>query len=94
MSFVTITGGLVAIINVIAFFTIFYDKRISRNNETMSRIPEGVIFFLASIFGGVGVYFGMLLFRHKTKKWYFQIGIPLLIIQNFSLIYLLKELGN
>jgi uncharacterized membrane protein YsdA (DUF1294 family) len=32
----------------------------------------------------------MLSFRHKTKKWYFQIAIPLLILQNLATLYLMS----
>lgn len=53
------------------------------------RISEGMLFFLATAFGSVGVYTGMFIFRHKTQKWYFLIGIPLLIIQNAALLYLI-----
>jgi uncharacterized membrane protein YsdA (DUF1294 family) len=65
------------------------DKIQSRKNNT-ERISEGLLFFLATIFGSVGVYAGMLVFRHKTKKWYFIIGIPLLMIQNIVFLYLLS----
>lgn len=69
-----------------------HDKRISVRNDAEKRIPEGVLFFLASIFGGGGIYAGMFIFRHKTRKWYFVIGIPLLLIQNFIVIYFLSTI--
>jgi uncharacterized membrane protein YsdA (DUF1294 family) len=53
------------------------------------RISEGMLFFLAAAFGSLGVYAGMFAFRHKTRKWYFLTGIPLLMIQNAAVIYLL-----
>ena len=53
------------------------------------RISEGMLFFMATVFGSIGVYAGMFVFRHKNRKWYFLIGIPLLIIQNAALIYLI-----
>lgn len=84
--------GTFAAINVISFMVMASDKRRAVRGENNGRSPEGFIFFLASAFGGVGVYAGMLVFRHKTKKWYFQIGIPLLIAQNFATLHLLNEL--
>ena len=54
-----------------------------------TRISEGMLFFLATAFGSLGVYAGMFAFRHKTQKWYFLIGIPLLIIQNTATLYLI-----
>jgi len=74
-------------INILAFLIMLVDK-IKSANPNESRISEGMMFFLAAAFGSIGVYAGMFAFRHKTRKWYFLIGIPLLIIQNFSVIYL------
>jgi len=68
-----------------------YDKRKAIRGGTIERTPEGFIFFLAALFGSIGVYAGMLVFRHKTQKWYFQLGIPLLILQNFATLYLARE---
>ena len=68
------------------------DKRKSMQGGNPERIPEGLLFFLAAAFGAAGIYTGMLTFRHKTKKWHFQLGIPLLILQNLATLYVLKEL--
>jgi uncharacterized membrane protein YsdA (DUF1294 family) len=70
------------------------DKRKSIRGNGQKRTPEGIIFFFAAAFGSIGVYLGMLTFRHKTKKWYFQIGIPLLILQNLTLLYLVSKFFN
>jgi uncharacterized membrane protein YsdA (DUF1294 family) len=84
--------GLLAVINIITFLVMANDKRRSTRNENSHRIPEGLIFFMAAAFGSLGVYAGMLLLRHKTRKWYFQLGIPLLILQNLATLYLIREL--
>jgi uncharacterized membrane protein YsdA (DUF1294 family) len=81
-----------AFVNLVAFFIIAYDKLQARRGNNSERVSEGVLFFMATVFGGVGVYAGMLAFRHKTKKWYFQLGIPLLIAQNLAVLYMLREL--
>ncbi len=73
--------------NLLAFFLMFWDKLKSRKDNSQ-RISEGMLFFLATAFGSLGVYFGMFVFRHKTQKWYFIVGIPLLIIQNSVFLYL------
>lgn len=81
------------LLNVIAFIIMFADKAKSRKAGAQ-RISEGMLFFMATVFGSVGVYLGMFAFHHKTRKWYFLVGIPLLMIQNaafFYLIYLLQE---
>ncbi len=85
--FLIILGIFIAI-NLIAFLIMIWDKNRSRNKNN-KRISEGILFFMAICFGSIGVYTGMFAFRHKTQKWYFLIGIPLSIIQNISLIYLI-----
>ncbi len=75
-------------INLIAFLIMFWDKRKSVKPGE-ERISEGMMFFLASSFGAFGVCTGMFFFRHKTRKWYFLLGIPLLIIENISLAYVI-----
>jgi uncharacterized membrane protein YsdA (DUF1294 family) len=83
--------GVFIFVNLVAFIIIAYDKRQARRGNNTERISEGVLFFMATVFGGLGVYAGMHAFRHKTKKWYFQLGIPLLIAQNIAVLYLLRE---
>lgn len=76
------------VVNLIAFFIMWRDKVCSRKSGA-ERIPEGFLFFLATMFGSIGVYAGMFTFRHKTHKWYFLIGIPMLILENSAVFYLL-----
>ena len=74
------------IINTIAFVIMWVDK-IKSAKPGASRISEGMLFFLATIFASFGVYAGMFAFRHKTQKWYFLLGIPLLMIENLATAY-------
>ncbi|MFA7209099.1 MAG: DUF1294 domain-containing protein [Parcubacteria group bacterium] len=73
-------------INAAAFLIMLFDKLNSRKAGA-ERISEGLLFFMATVFGSIGVYAGMFAFRHKTRKWYFIIGIPLLILQNCAFLY-------
>ena len=84
--------GLLAAINITAFAVMITDKRRSMRDDVTERVPEGILFFLAAAFGSLGIYAAMHLLRHKTRKWYFQIGIPLLILQNTTTLYLLWNL--
>ncbi len=86
--------GIFVALNILSFFVMVNDKRRSIRGGNTERTPEGLLFFMATIFGAAGVYVGMLTFRHKTKKWYFQLGIPLLILQNLATLYLLKQFLN
>lgn len=78
--------GVLVIVNLLAFILMWADKYRS-GQAGVSRLPEGVLFFLAVVGGAVGVYVGMLVCRHKTRKWYFLIGIPLLIAQQVALVF-------
>lgn len=79
------------VINLAAFLIMLLDKNKSRNRNNY-RIPEGALFFMAICFGSIGVYIGMLTLRHKTQRWYFIVGVPLLIVQNISFLYLIYNI--
>jgi len=53
------------------------------------RIPEATLFSIAILGGSVGSIFGMFHFRHKTKHWYFVVGLPIIFfIQLAIAVYL------
>ena len=55
------------------------------------RVPETALLALAVLGGSVGGMLGMILFRHKTRKPAFRIGLPLILICQLLLAaYLLK----
>lgn len=88
-----VVWGAFALMNVAAFLVMLWDKRQSRRSGA-ERLSEGLLFFIAASFGSVGVLLGMIVSRHKTRKWYFLLGIPLLIVENLatlSLIALIAE---
>lgn len=82
---------ILGLINLFAFLVMMIDKVKSRN-PVYRRISEGMMFFWAALGGAIGIYVGMFAIRHKTKKWYFLLGIPLLIIQNAALAYFIYSL--
>lgn len=74
------------IINIVGFLAMGIDKRRAKLMEW--RIPEKTLFLITLFGGGIGTIAGMYTFRHKTKKKYFTIGLPLiLIIEIVSAIY-------
>ncbi len=83
-----LVASLYFVINLFAFSIMLFDK-IRSTRTGAERVSEGTLFFLAAAFAAIGVYIGMFTFRHKTRKWYFLIGIPLLIVQNAALAYLI-----
>ncbi|MCD8363901.1 MAG: DUF1294 domain-containing protein [Lachnospiraceae bacterium] len=71
------------IVNIVGFALMGIDKRKARKH--LWRIPEKTL-FLASIIGGsVGTLLGMYVFHHKTKHWYFVVGMPLILIVHIIL---------
>lgn len=68
-------------INLAAFFLMFLDKHRARRGAW--RIPEATLFLFAAFGGSVGSLLGMKLFRHKTQKPAFYIGMPAIFIVQF-----------
>ena len=62
----------------------FIDKQKARKGSW--RIPEKTLFTLTLLGGGIGTIAGMYTFRHKTKKLYFTVGFPVIVIAEMSLI--------
>lgn len=48
------------------------------------RISERTLFVLATLWGGVGAWLGMIVFRHKTRHWYFVVGFTLLALWSLA----------
>lgn len=61
---------------LIGLWSMWSDKRRARAGQF--RIPERALFAIALCFGGIGSAVGMVLFWHKTRHWYFAVGLPLL----------------
>lgn len=77
----------IAGMNVTGFFLMGLDKKRARAHAW--RIPEKTLFLCSLIGGSVGTWAGMYAFRHKTKHWYFVVGMPLvLFLQLAAFTYL------
>ena len=71
------------ILNLIGFLIMGLDKHKAKKHQW--RIPEKTL-FLASLLGGsVGTLLGMYAFHHKTKHWYFVVGMPAILILQIGL---------
>ena len=71
-------------INLIGFFSMWIDKRKAQKGAW--RISEQALFYITLLGGGIGTIAGMYLFRHKTKKLRFTIGLPVILISEIILI--------
>ena len=75
------------IMNIVGIIVMGADKHKAKVHAW--RIPEKTLFTVSILGGSVGTWAGMYIFRHKTKHWYFVIGMPLiLIIQILIGVYL------
>ncbi len=72
------------VVNFMGFFAMFLDKE--KAKKRAYRIPESTLFTLAIIGGSIGCLFGMYLFRHKTRHWYFVYGMPAILVLQLLLI--------
>ena len=72
------------LINLIGLLAMYIDKRKAKKGSY--RIQEKTLFYITFLGGGIGSIAGMYLFRHKTKKIRFTIGIPVILILEIILI--------
>ena len=66
------------LINITGFAVMGIDKWKARKQAW--RIPEKTLFLISILGGSIGIIAGMYTFHHKTKHWYFVIGMPLILI--------------
>lgn len=74
----------VIVINLIGFLVMGIDK--FKAQKGYWRTPEKTIFTITLLGGGIGTVTGMYVFRHKTKKLKFTIGLPTILISEIALI--------
>lgn len=65
------------IINAAGFLFMLIDQRKAQKN--LWRISERSLMSIAVFGGSVGVLLGMQIFQHKTKKFRFTIGVPVIL---------------
>ncbi len=75
---------LIIILNIVTFCIYGEDKRRACRNKW--RIPERTLFICAILGGAPGALAGMYLFRHKTQKNKFKLGIPFLVLIQVCII--------
>ncbi len=79
------------VINLTAFFLMYADKKKAQKQKW--RIRESVLFLSAALGGSVGAICGMYIWHHKTKHWYFVIGMPLILVLQILLFWFLHQKG-
>lgn len=75
-----------AVVNMAGFFLMGLDKWKAKNRKW--RISEKTLFGVSILGGSVGAWAGMYIFHHKTKHWYFVVGIPLILAVQITVFLL------
>ena len=83
----------ILVFSVISIIVCIYDKKISKKNRVELRTPEKTLLFLSALGGSVAMFITMLLIRHKTKHFKFMVGIPLIMIVQAGIVFLLFHFG-
>jgi uncharacterized membrane protein YsdA (DUF1294 family) len=84
MDYIYIVGIALIVWNFFVFTMYGIDKRNSKRSK--QRISERSLLLLAALMGGFGAFIGMRVFRHKTQKLKFKIGVPLLMFINVGIV--------
>lgn len=75
------------VMNIFGLILMAIDK--SRAKKHARRVPERSLFLTAALGGCLGCWAGMYLVRHKTRHWYFAVGMPLLTAAHIALAFFL-----
>jgi uncharacterized membrane protein YsdA (DUF1294 family) len=77
------------IINILTFFVYGIDKW--KAKQSSYRISEATLLILAVIGGSIGALLGMRVWHHKTMHKKFKYGLPLILLTQIALIYLVSN---
>ena len=77
------------VINILTFAVYGIDKRKARQGSW--RISEATLLMLAVIGGTIGALLGMQVWRHKTMHLKFKYRLPLILLAQIALMYLISE---
>ncbi len=82
--------GYLVLINLLGLFLMGYDKHQAKKGGF--RISEATLFAVAILGGSIGSILGMYLFRHKTRHWYFVVGMPFILLLQAAAAMLVMQL--
>lgn len=78
-------GLYLLVVNLAGFFLMGIDKKRAKRKQW--RIREKALFLPAVLGGAAGAVLGMTVFHHKTRHWYFKLGMPVLLILQLILLW-------
>ena len=77
------------VITIVTFLVYGIDKWKAKQGSW--RISEVSLLILAVIGGSIGALFGMKVWHHKTMHKKFKYGLPLILLAQIALIYLILD---
>ena len=80
-----------AVVNILTIIVFGVDKMNAKSNRQRVRIVT--LLGLAFIGGSVGALIGMYGFHHKTKKAYFTVGVPLILLMQVVILFYVMNMG-
>lgn len=80
-----------AVVNILTIIVFGVDKMNAKSNRQRVRIVT--LLGLAFIGGSVGALIGMYGFHHKTKKAYFTVGVPLILLMQVVVLLYVMNMG-
>ena len=80
-----------AVVNILTIIVFGVDKMNAKSNRQRVRIVT--VLGLAFIGGSVGALIGMYGFHHKTKKAYFTVGVPLILLMQVVVLFYVMNMG-
>ena len=84
----TIVYYLIAL-NIVTFFVYGIDKWKAKRSKW--RIREAALLGLAVLGGSIGALLGMKVWHHKTMHKKFKYGLPLILLAQIALIYVIIQ---
>ena len=85
--FLFILAIYLILINLIAVIVTIYDKLCAVKRRW--RVKESTLLLLSALGGSISMYITMLLIRHKTRHIKFILGIPLILIVQLIIAFLI-----
>ena len=79
-------------INILSFIILGIDKYLAIKHKW--RISEKTLLFSFILGGLIGGGLGMVIWHHKTKKWYFKLWLVVAIIIHFTFLYNFNSLKS
>jgi len=80
---------ILIVINVLTFLVYGIDKWKAKQGRW--RISEATLLLLAIVGGSIGALLGMKIWHHKTMHKKFKYGLPLILLVQIALIFLIIQ---